>query len=96
MAIDLEEVRRIARLARLELSDRECERLAGELGAVLEHVAILDGLDLSDEAGAEAEAGGDPRWRADEVRDGLAPEQALDNAADHAEGMFRVPRSFPE
>ena len=47
MAIDAEEVRRIAALARLEIADAEVERIAHELSAVLEFVAALDRLDLA-------------------------------------------------
>jgi aspartyl-tRNA(Asn)/glutamyl-tRNA(Gln) amidotransferase subunit C len=47
MSITREEVRRIALLARLRLSDEEEKRLAGELGHILEHMAALRRLDTS-------------------------------------------------
>ena len=45
--MDREEVRRVAELARLELSDAAADRMARELSAVLDFVATLQQLDLS-------------------------------------------------
>ena len=42
-----EAVRRIARLARLRLSEERIERFRGELAAVLEHITRLESLDVS-------------------------------------------------
>ncbi len=44
--IDREQVLHVARLARLELSDEEVERMTGELSGILEHVEKIAGLDL--------------------------------------------------
>jgi aspartyl-tRNA(Asn)/glutamyl-tRNA(Gln) amidotransferase subunit C len=41
-----EQVEHVARLARLELSDREIERMAGELSKVLDHIEKIRELDL--------------------------------------------------
>jgi aspartyl-tRNA(Asn)/glutamyl-tRNA(Gln) amidotransferase subunit C len=47
MSINREEVRRIALLARLRLSQDEEDRLTEELGHILQHMAVLEGLDTS-------------------------------------------------
>ncbi len=44
--IDREDVLHVARLARLELSDAEVERMAGELSDVLGHIERIAELDL--------------------------------------------------
>jgi aspartyl-tRNA(Asn)/glutamyl-tRNA(Gln) amidotransferase subunit C len=44
--IDRDEVRYVARLARLELSEEEVERMAAELAGVLGHIARIGELDL--------------------------------------------------
>ena len=44
--IDREQVRHVARLARLELSDEEVERMATELSEVLDHIETIGELDL--------------------------------------------------
>ena len=48
MAITREEVLHVAKLARLELTDDEVERLTGKLGAILEAVGKVAELDLAD------------------------------------------------
>ena len=48
MAITREEVLHVARLARLELTEDEVERLQEQLGAILDAVAKVSELDLSD------------------------------------------------
>jgi aspartyl-tRNA(Asn)/glutamyl-tRNA(Gln) amidotransferase subunit C len=45
--LSLDEVRRVAKLAALELSDEEAEVMRGELGAILAHIAALDALDVA-------------------------------------------------
>lgn len=94
MALSLDEVRRIAVLARLELSPEEEQLFQGQLSAVLDYVAQLAELDVS---GVEpmthalAEAGAAP-LRPDELQPSLPPEEAV-RAAPAREGtFFKVPR----
>jgi aspartyl-tRNA(Asn)/glutamyl-tRNA(Gln) amidotransferase subunit C len=93
-ALSLDEVRRIARLARLRLSPEEERLFAGQLSAILEHVAELSKLDVSGvEPMTHALAAGEPPpLRADEPRPSLPPEEALANAPARAGTAFRVPR----
>ena len=94
MALSLEEVRRIAALARLQLSPEEERTFAGQLSAILEHVRQLEELDVSGvEPMTHALAAGDaPALREDVLQPSLPAEEAL--AAAHArEGTwFKVPR----
>ena len=46
--IDREQVLHVARLARLELTEEEIERMAGELSGILEHVDRIAALDLDE------------------------------------------------
>jgi aspartyl-tRNA(Asn)/glutamyl-tRNA(Gln) amidotransferase subunit C len=94
MALSLEEVRRIAALARLNLSAEEERVFQGQLSAILEHVAVLAELDVSGvEPMTHALAAGEaPALRADEPRPGLSHEEALRNAPARDGTAFRVPR----
>lgn len=94
MALSLEEVRRIAALARLRLSPEEEQVFQGQLSAILEHVAVLEGLDVSNvEPMTHALAAGDaPALREDVERPGLSHDEALANAPDREGTAFRVPR----
>jgi aspartyl-tRNA(Asn)/glutamyl-tRNA(Gln) amidotransferase subunit C len=94
MALSLDEVRRIAALARLKLSADEERVFQGQLSAILEHVAVLSELDVSGvEPMTHALAAGEaPAARPDEPRPGLSHEEALRNAPARDGTAFRVPR----
>ncbi len=91
MAITRDEVLHVARLARLELTDDEVERLQEQLSAILEAVGKVSELDLS-----EVEPMTHPLdllnvWAEDEPRPCLSVDEALENAPDRAGNFFRVP-----
>lgn len=92
MSISREQVQRVAELARLEIADDAVERVAAQLSGVLELVATLDALDLSDcepTVFAPAQA----PLRADEPDEArrLGPERATESAPATEEGYFLVP-----
>ena len=91
MAIQRDEVRRIAGLARLEIRDEDLDRIASELSSVLDYAEALRRLDL---AGCEPLSFASPATalRADEP-DGqsLAADQALGMAPETEGGFFVVP-----
>ncbi len=91
MAITREDVLHVARLARLELSDAEVERMQEQLSAILEAVGKVAELDLE---GVEPTA--HPldlvNVLAEDVpRPSLTREDALANAPDPEDGFFGVP-----
>lgn len=92
MAISEEQVRHVAVLARLGLSDDEVSQLTDELGSILGHVEKIGELDLDTvEPMAHAVAVTNVT-RPDERRPGLSQEEALLNAPDSEGGAFRIPR----
>ena len=91
MAITREDVLHVAKLARLELSEPEVERMQEQLSAILEAVGKVAQLDLSD-----VEPTAHPldlvNVLADDVpRPSLPREEALANAPDPEDGFFGVP-----
>jgi aspartyl-tRNA(Asn)/glutamyl-tRNA(Gln) amidotransferase subunit C len=94
LSLSLEEVRRIASLARLELTPEEEVRLAGQLSAILGYMEELKALDVGDvEPMTHALAAGDaPPPRADEERPGLGAEVAVAAAPERVGTHFKVPR----
>jgi aspartyl-tRNA(Asn)/glutamyl-tRNA(Gln) amidotransferase subunit C len=91
MAIQRDEVRRIAGLARLEIREAELDRIAAELSSVLDYAQALKRLDL---AGCEALSFAPPEagLRADAADGrGLTAEQALAMAPETESGFFVVP-----
>ncbi len=91
-AITRDEVERIAGLARLELSEGEAERMAGDLATILDYVEALQALDTSDVEPTANPVPLETPLRDDRVRPGLAAEVAVAGAP-HAEGTaFVVPK----
>jgi aspartyl-tRNA(Asn)/glutamyl-tRNA(Gln) amidotransferase subunit C len=87
-----DQVLHVARLARLELTDEEVERFAGELSKVLEHIEKIGELgDMADVEPTSHVVAVENALRADEPRPSLPVEQALECAPDAALGGFRVP-----
>ena len=89
--IDREQVIHVARLARLELSEAELERMAAELAGILEHVDRISSLELDDVEPTTHVVELENVLRADEPEACLPRERALENAPDVADGAFRVP-----
>ena len=90
MTIGRDEVLRIAGLAKLELDPTDTS-LVDSLQSILEYVALLDEVDVSDVEPTSFGAPAISRDREDEPRTGLTAEEALRNAPDGLEGQFRVP-----
>ncbi len=94
MALSLDEVRRIAALARLQLTADEERTFAVQLSAILDHVAQLRELDVTGVPPmTHALAAGEPAGlREDALEPGLTPEEALRNAPAREGTCFKVPR----
>lgn len=101
--IDPEQVRHVARLARLELSDEEVDRLSEELGRVLSRFRELEEAEedgggdgtgedpAADAPGAEPEAGG-PGLRPDRPDADTLARGPGELAPEWEDGFFLVPR----
>ena len=87
-----QQVRRVGRLARLNLNDEQVRRLTRELGAILEYVAQLEELDTSDVQPLAHCLPIQNVLRPDEVRPSLSNEQALQNAPQRDAPFFAVPK----
>jgi aspartyl-tRNA(Asn)/glutamyl-tRNA(Gln) amidotransferase subunit C len=87
MSVDPEEVRHVAGLARVDLDEDEVERFADQFGDIL---AYFDALEEVPEVDREADLVN--VFRADEVREGLTQEEALQNAPETEDGRFKGPR----
>ncbi len=90
--IDIDQVRKVASLARLELSEAEEQQFTGQLNSILEYVQQLDELDTKDVP---------PTTRAIEVSNITRPdrlvtfaerEDILNSAPDREEDFFKVPK----
>lgn len=89
--IDREEVRHVASLARLELSEEELDRMAVELDGVLEHIATIEQLDLEGVEPTSHVVAVENALRADVAVPCLTREQALESAPQVVDDGFAVP-----
>ncbi len=96
MRLSAAEVAHVGRLARLELSEEELVRFAGQLSAILEHVETMGRLDVSGVAPLSHPAELRNVLRADEPRPCLAREDVLAAAPAAEDGRFAVPRVLGE
>lgn len=92
MALSEDQVRHVARLARLGLTDEQVSALSGELSDILEHIEKMSELDLSAVEPMAHAVDVTNRTRPDENRPGLTQEQALLNAPEEEGGAFVIPR----
>jgi len=89
--ISAEVVVKVSRLARLDVTPDEVQRITTQMAGMLEHFADIDALDLSD---IEPMAQPYPLsnvFREDVVVTGLDREEVLANAPAAEDGRFRVP-----
>jgi aspartyl-tRNA(Asn)/glutamyl-tRNA(Gln) amidotransferase subunit C len=91
MAITREQVMHVARLARLELTGEELERLTGELGAILDAVSKVSELELGDVPPTSHPLDVVNAWAEDEPHESLPLDAVLANAPRSEDGLFRVP-----
>ena len=90
--ISKDDVRHVARLARLRLDVDEADRMTAELAKILEHIDKLGELDLAAvEPTAHVLAITDV-LRPDKPRPSLPRDEALRNAPAVGDDCFRVPR----
>jgi aspartyl-tRNA(Asn)/glutamyl-tRNA(Gln) amidotransferase subunit C len=89
--IDRDQVLHVARLARLELTDEEVERMTGELSGILDHIERIGELDLAHVEPTSHVVALENVLRADVPAPSLPREQALAGAPDATDAGFRVP-----
>ncbi len=92
MSVTPEQVRHIARLARLAMSDEELERLLPELNNILGWVEQLGEVDTEGVEPLTAVVPNTLRLRDDEVTDGQCRDDVLANAPVAEHGFFAVPK----
>jgi aspartyl-tRNA(Asn)/glutamyl-tRNA(Gln) amidotransferase subunit C len=90
--INLDQVRHIALLARLELTPDEEQRMLGDLEEMLEYVDKLNQLDTSAVEPTAQVGDIGAAMRQDAVTNSDDPESILANAPAAGEQMFKVPK----
>ena len=86
-AVDAEEVRHVAELARVRLADDEVETFAAQFGDILDYFEALDEVPETEREEELVNV-----MRPDEVEAGLTQEEALSNAEQTEDGYFVGPK----
>ena len=92
MSVDRATVRRIARLARIAITDEEAARLEQELSGILDWVAQLDELDTSNVEPMTRVEAVTMKKREDVVTDGFCADDIVKNAPQVDDHYFVVPK----
>lgn len=94
MSVDIKTVRRIAKLARIQVSqdDADLESMTTELNAILNWVEQLEEIDTSGVEPMKSAVEASLFQRDDKVTDGGYPDSIVKNAPESQDNMFVVPR----
>ena len=92
MSVSSQQVRHIAKLARIGMNDAEIEALVPELNNILGWIEQLSEVDTSGIEPLTAVIDQKLRLRDDVVTDGNIRDEVLANAPDAQHGFFAVPK----
>lgn len=92
MTVDRKTVQRIARLARIRVSEEELPRLEAELNSILKWIEMLDEVNTTNVEPLTSMVKMRMKMREDEVTDGASPERVLANAPQTEEQFYLVPK----
>ncbi|KKE78880.1 Asp-tRNA(Asn)/Glu-tRNA(Gln) amidotransferase subunit GatC [Oceanobacillus caeni] len=94
--ISKEQVKHVAHLARLAVTEEEVEQLTKDLGAIIDYAEQLNELDTENVEPTTHVLEMKNVMRKDEARQWITQEEALKNAPDKKDGQFRVPSILTE
>ena len=90
--ISKEDVKHVAKLAELDFSDSEVEKITPQLDKILGHVANISKVDTAAILPTSHTLEIKNVFREDTVRQSLSKEDALLNAPEEMDGGFKVPK----
>jgi aspartyl-tRNA(Asn)/glutamyl-tRNA(Gln) amidotransferase subunit C len=92
MKVTKEDALKTAHLARIELSEKECENLASDLTQILDYFDKISELDTDDVVPANHELEVSNVYREDKIQESLPIEDVLKNAPENFESFIVVPK----
>ncbi|WP_193104058.1 Asp-tRNA(Asn)/Glu-tRNA(Gln) amidotransferase subunit GatC [Brachybacterium sp. FME24] len=95
-SIGRDDVARLADLARIQLSDEEIDRFAGEFDSIMDAVASVSEVATEDVPATSHPIAMTNVFREDVVENTLTQEQALAGAPEAQDGRFAVPQILGE
>lgn len=92
MSVDTSTVKRVAKLARIAVSDAQAEKMQGELNAILGFVEQLNEVDITDVEPMTSVIDVKAKQREDVVNDGDKADDIVANAPASEDHFFMVPK----
>ena len=92
MSIDKNQVKKVAKLSRISLDDKNLESLSNDLVSILKFVEQLNKLDTNNVKPLNSIVDKSLEARKDKVNDGKIKEEILKNSPDKNEDFFIVPK----
>ncbi len=92
MSLTIEDVKKVARLARMKMTDAELEQHKEKLSGIIDFVEQLSEVDTDNVEPLQSVVDIKLRLRADEITDGDLHDDILKNAPEQLEGFFAVPK----
>lgn len=92
MDLSHEQITKIARLARLAMTDEEKDHYGRELSRILDWIETLSEVNTDHVPPMVSVTEAALPWRTDQVTDGNQPEAVLANATGAGYGCFMVPK----
>lgn len=92
MSLSADEIKKIAKLARIRLEDSEVEEFSGKLNSILDWVEQLQEVDTDDVQPMAGVGEATLRLREDVVNDGDINKDVMSNAPSPEFGCFVVPK----
>lgn len=96
MNITIDDVKKLAKLSRLEFSEQETEQFVEELSATLVQVEAINKVDVSGVDLLEKTVNADTELRADVIKPSLETSEIVANAPESQDGAFLVPITVAE
>jgi aspartyl-tRNA(Asn)/glutamyl-tRNA(Gln) amidotransferase subunit C len=96
MALTIEDVRKVALLARLQLNDAELARMQQQLSSILDYMQVLQEVDVAGVPPTAQVTDVVNVIRPDEVRPSLPVDEALSGAPRREGDYFKVKPVFEE
>ncbi len=93
MSVTKDDVKKVARLARIRVADEALEPLSKELSGILDWIEQLNEVDVEGVEPMTSVVDVKLPRRADEVTDGNRQDEVLANAPRTEDGFFVVPKS---
>ena len=95
-SLERSDVARLAVLARIDMTEGDLDRLSGQLSAIVDAVATLDGVVADDVPATSHPIPMANVERPDVVEPSFTPAEALSGAPDAGADRFRVPQILGE